>query len=543
MSADSMDEITATQNQGTSEGADGAIGAFASVVRDLDEVAARRAAIRYAVVDRCVAALEVDIDSRVDALSAALVAELGALLSPTPVPAPDAADRGAGTIAHLDGLGGVADGVRHQHESWDGSGGPRGLAGKDIPLTSRLVAIGSAIADVITDVIAPVDWREGVNRVRELRGSHLDPAIVDAYLDQIDLEHPELDHHSTGIGGCLELLAAIRPTASYPIEALGEISAAIGAIDDLKHVLALIAEQARRTIDAGLVTVGRLDTTRGVIAVMVNVGDLEPGQQRFPVDESHPFPLTEGAHAALVHRPSSRDDGLGSIIVAPISVEATPWGVVIARSDANRRSLDEGDVQVLGVVADELGRAVSKVERLTAVVEMAHRDPLTGVFNRRVLDQRLREIFDRPVPDRVDAALIMCDLDGLKKINDTLGHAVGDRVLVQLASTLIEAIDGHDGAEVCRIGGDEFCVLIERGGLLSSEPIRARIEQLASRLHDPPISVSCGVATASPDISTPSELLRAADLAQYDVKRTRRGEGGPAFGADEPGGRRTHRDT
>ena len=546
MSADSMGDTRAIQDQETTEGPQGAIGAFTSVVRRLDTVAARRAAVRYAVVDRCVAALEVDIDSRVDALSSALVAELGAVLSTAPVPAPDAAESGADTIGRLEGMRSIAEGVRHQHESWDGSGGPRGLAGKDIPLTSRLVAIGSAIADVMTDVTTPINWAEGLERVRELRGSHLDPAIVDAYIGQIDSEHPELDHHSVDLDGCLQLLAAVRPTIAYPIEALSNISAALGAVDDLDDVLALVAEQARRTVGAGLITVARLAAGREEVDVMVNVGDLEPGQERFPNDERHPMALAANAKATLVHRVGNRDDEIGSVIVAPIHIDAKPWGVVIARSDTDRHPLDDSHVQILELVAEELGRAVSKVERLTAVVEMAHRDPLTGVFNRRVLDQRLRDIFDRPVPDRVDAALIMCDLDGLKKINDTQGHAVGDRVLVQLASTLIEAIDGYESTDVCRIGGDEFCVLIERGGLLSSDPIRDRIEQLASRLDDPPISVSCGVATASPDITSASELLRAADLAQYEVKRSRRGTDGPDFGRVaevEPGADRDDRRT
>jgi hypothetical protein len=77
---------------------------------------------------------------------------------------------------------------------------------------------------------------------------------------------------------------------------------------------------------------------------------------------------------------------------------------------------------------------------------------------------------------------------------------------------------------ICRIGGDEFCVVLERGGLLHAQAVADRVSQIIARGENQR-SVSCGIAIADPSIETPSQLLRAADVAQYEQKRSRRGGG------------------
>jgi diguanylate cyclase (GGDEF)-like protein len=211
---------------------------------------------------------------------------------------------------------------------------------------------------------------------------------------------------------------------------------------------------------------------------------------------------------------------------------------VLARTGGARGPFDGGDLQILDQVATELAQSVDKVERLAEVIDMALRDPLTGLANRRVLDQRLGALFDRPVAARTECALIMADLDGLKGINDTHGHSIGDKVLIDVAAQLRAAVASYPSSEVCRIGGDEFCIVIGHGGRREADQIAQRIDELVARLDDPPVSVSCGIAVASSTTGTPSDLLRAADEAQYAVKRARQG----ASVAGRGSGRRERRD-
>ena len=91
---------------------------------------------------------------------------------------------------------------------------------------------------------------------------------------------------------------------------------------------------------------------------------------------------------------------------------------------------------------------------------------------------------------------------------------------------------------ICRIGGDEFCVVLERGGLLHAQAVADRVAQIVARAENHR-SVSCGIAIADASIETPSQLLRAADVAQYEQKRARKG--GARLGPESAGQRRRAR--
>jgi diguanylate cyclase (GGDEF)-like protein len=161
--------------------------------------------------------------------------------------------------------------------------------------------------------------------------------------------------------------------------------------------------------------------------------------------------------------------------------------------------------------------------------ELAHRayhDALTGLANRHLLQQRIAESFKEA--DGVGSfALLLIDLDGFKAINDTLGHAAGDKVLIQVAAWL-EAVAGGQ-CMPARMGGDEFAVVMPVGALASDA------HELAARLidvsHSPfridgqicPVAFSIGVAVVPGDGTTPDDLLKNADLALYAAKNERRG--------------------
>jgi len=291
-----------------------------------------------------------------------------------------------------------------------------------------------------------------------------------------------------------------------------------------------------RILDASTVSIGRRDYATHSLQVLVNVGDLSDGRERFPADETYSllsFPSitgfidgTEHALLRLGNDPATLRyldrRGINSEIAAPIIIDDIAWGMVWASTRPARHPLTSVALETLRVVASQAAVGVAHTERLAGLETLALRDPLTGLGNRRVLDEKLRSIFRKNPLDRQDVALIMCDVDELKVVNDTLGHAVGDRVLLDTANALRSAVVGLDAVTICRIGGDEFCVVLERGGLLHAQAVADRVAQVVARAEHQR-SVSCGIAIADTSIESPSQLLRAADVAQYEQKRARKG--------------------
>jgi diguanylate cyclase (GGDEF)-like protein len=193
------------------------------------------------------------------------------------------------------------------------------------------------------------------------------------------------------------------------------------------------------------------------------------------------------------------------------------------------RALQLGAQDVLGrqeVEAQTLSRALRfAIERQRAAVhlaELAMRDPLTGVANRRLFADRLELAVARRARTGRTLAVMFADLDDFKDVNDSHGHDVGDDLLRDLAGRLQAAVREVD--TVARLGGDEFTVLCE--DLDSSADARG-IGQRVLRAVEAPfvlgsatvsITMSLGIACADREGPTPAELLRLADLAMYRAK-------------------------
>jgi diguanylate cyclase (GGDEF)-like protein len=155
----------------------------------------------------------------------------------------------------------------------------------------------------------------------------------------------------------------------------------------------------------------------------------------------------------------------------------------------------------------------------------ANTDPLTGLGNLRALQRQLANLLDVHKRYRHPFALLLMDIDGLKRINDSHGHPAGDRVLMQVAMSLRRSIRSVDTA--ARIGGDEFCVLLPEQDLKSAAKLAARlataVEEEVAAPGDPSVTISIGVA-ASPEHGDDAEaLIDTADRAMYRAKAA--GEG------------------
>lgn len=184
-------------------------------------------------------------------------------------------------------------------------------------------------------------------------------------------------------------------------------------------------------------------------------------------------------------------------------------------------------------LAEERAREQAReLERLTKELEeLAIHDPLTGLYNRRGVDAMGCRAVTRAQRDGQDACVLFIDFDGLKAINDRLGHSAGDRVLVEVARVLRDTVRSSD--IVGRIGGDEFTVILAGRSAIDAEELRDRLESAISKLtlEDTPVSVSIGVASAPGDAAGPHTLdglIDAADRAMYEVKRLRSSTRTPA---------------
>jgi len=157
--------------------------------------------------------------------------------------------------------------------------------------------------------------------------------------------------------------------------------------------------------------------------------------------------------------------------------------------------------------------------------DRAHRrratlDPLTGLCNRNALDQRLSELHGQPcdASEGLSHALLLCDLDHFKRVNDQLGHAAGDAVLQDIAYTMRAALRAGDS--IYRIGGEEILVILPGADEAAAVEIAERL-RTAVRERRPvgvPVTVSIGLAVSRPDRVDTDDLIARADTALYAAK-------------------------
>jgi diguanylate cyclase (GGDEF)-like protein len=156
-----------------------------------------------------------------------------------------------------------------------------------------------------------------------------------------------------------------------------------------------------------------------------------------------------------------------------------------------------------------------------AMRRSALRDPLTGVCNRRGLDERIGYEIARHSRERRRFALVAIDLDGFKAVNDRFGHGGGDELLRDVAAAVCEAVREQD--TVARLGGDEFCVLAPETDRHGAGHLAVKIERairgVTSGLEG--LGASVGTAVFPDDGRDALAVLEAADAAQVAVKRTR----------------------
>jgi diguanylate cyclase (GGDEF)-like protein len=282
--------------------------------------------------------------------------------------------------------------------------------------------------------------------------------------------------------------------------------------------------------DSGAVYV--LNDSRDMLEAAAVWGNLPPSNLIFPPNEC--FAHRRGrAHVALGSQgrcPHVTDDGHVHLCLTLLAQGET-LGILYlldggpeAGDEPNPARVSE-KTKLAKILADNIGLGIANLKLRETAKNLAIRDSLTGLFNRRYLQEALAQEQHRARRSQTQLAIIMIDIDHFKEFNDKFGHEGGDAVLRGLAATLSHQVRQSD--LVCRYGGEEFLLLLSpatvEGALKRAEMLRESATLLkvsdAAHRYLGPITLSLGVAIFPDQASDPASMIRAADLALYQAKR------------------------
>lgn len=213
--------------------------------------------------------------------------------------------------------------------------------------------------------------------------------------------------------------------------------------------------------------------------------------------------------------------GCPPCLVLPLVVDGQPRGSIRLVRGPREAAFTPAEAAFADALSLQICAGLTQWERLGQARTLALTDTLTGLANRRAVDLGLRDAMERHRHDGTTVTLIMCDLNGLKRVNDTHGHEEGDRLIRNFAAELARCARLLTGCIVARLGGDEFCVLASGHRTADVLAVADRVCRAAGRLGQGD-GVACGVAStahAPRAAVTPDGLLRLADAAQYRAKQ------------------------
>jgi len=319
-------------------------------------------------------------------------------------------------------------------------------------------------------------------------------------------------------GYLLSTAVVVYATGLWP-----EAEAALLLVLAIGGVFVLVVHEV---MPARMLAAGRFVVEGAVAITLVSIIVALTGGAASPF--FYAFPLVV-AGAALVIRPQA------AVALAAVAIGGYLVAVVVAAGgtslDAGLRALVAVNLTAL-VLLTYVAMVVAREQRRTreAALRLSTIDALTGLANRAYILAAVEREIDRATRYRRGFCVLMADLDGLKQLNDTHGHRVGDRALAAVAAVIRENVRRIDTP--ARLGGDEFVVLLpetdREGARVVADKIRQGVAAVAIADDGEPIrlGVSIGLGEWAPGRSL-DEIMAAADDAMYDVKRfSRRGPGG-----------------
>jgi diguanylate cyclase (GGDEF)-like protein len=346
------------------------------------------------------------------------------------------------------------------------------------------------------------------------------------------------------------------------IDMLREVTTLIGGETSLQKVFDLVAERARALIHAETVTIPILSADQCSYIYRAAAGHNadELKDASLPIEIGvcgwvlrHRKPWWRGVLELLSENERNQwEKEAGTIILVPLVGKRQFLGGIAGINKANQGEFDKRDLDLLSLFAsqvgvavenamflEELSRARQRAEAFREKLELTNQqlsrtnqelqhlavhDPLTTLPNRTLVLDRLEQAILRAKRNHHPMSMIMIDLDHFKEVNDTLGHTMGDQLLVNIGKRFKSTLREPDS--LGRLGGDEFAVILPEADEDAATAVARRLHEA---LQEPvpvdhsrfSIAASMGIAVYPGHGTTPSNLLRSADVAMYIAKRSR----------------------
>jgi diguanylate cyclase (GGDEF)-like protein/PAS domain S-box-containing protein len=322
---------------------------------------------------------------------------------------------------------------------------------------------------------------------------------------------------------------------SKEITLLSEMGNWLQSCQTAEEAFAVIGRSVQQLFPEWVGALYILSASRNVVETVAAWGEPTCGERVFAPDDC--WALRRGQPHRFKHDGSTNScrhtdpASFSESRCMPLMAQGEALGILhlqVPRMEAGQqentlRSSAEAEQRLTAVLAEQIALALANLKLRESLRNQSIRDPLTGLFNRRYMEESLEREMSRANRNKKSLALIMMDIDHFKHFNDTFGHQAGDTLLRALGDFLKKRTRGQDIA--CRYGGEEFALVLSdaslNAALQPAEILREEIKQLnvqhAGQVLGT-VSLSMGVALFPDDGLTITEILRAADQALYRAK-------------------------
>ncbi len=430
---------------------------------------------------------------------------------------------GARILESIRFLRGVVPIVRHANERWDGAGYPDALAGEQIPLTARILAVAIAYESMLADRPYRPARREdqALAEIKGMSGKWYDPTVVNAFVAMIEAR------------GVIHAAEEEVQSTSRELAILSELTPEFHTILDLQQLLDRTLVVLQRAVPGASLTILLHDeqTDELVARAVAGVWTTVDSPSRIPTDRGISgwvFTHREGQIVDDV-RADPRyigDARVRSELVVPLVSRGRTVGVLVLSHQAVA-AFSKRDLTLMETVGAQIAAQIEVAELHERLKRAANTDALTGIHNYRYFYDRLEEEVARAERHQSPLAVAFFDIDELKKVNDTYGHLAGNEVLRMLGQSISERVRTEDVP--ARYGGDEFAIVMPDTPREEAEKVVVRLMEIldATEVKLPgggSIKMparSWGISSYPMDGRTAEALVENADTRAYARKRTR----------------------
>jgi diguanylate cyclase (GGDEF)-like protein len=456
---------------------------------------------------------------------------------------------GADILDHVQFPYPVAPIVRAHHERWDGSGYPDGLQGEQIPQAARILAAADCLDALLSHrpYRSALPLERAVAELKALAGTHLDPQVVELIHKHYQEWEEELRARALPARAKPKVVRGAAPAAGFDpagrflesidaarqeAQILFEVTQQLGDSLDFRESCQLAEKALKQLLSFDTLVLfvqeGARLVPRHVCGGHLSVyASLQPavgtGLSGWVAANNKPI-LNGDPGLEFGHLPAGARPGAFSSALSVPLVGAELRGALTLYS-RTPDAFNSDSLRVAVALAPTLAAAVERGLKFWQAESSSVTDYLTGLPNAQSLAKHLeRELALSKCLD-AQLAVVVCDLDGFKQVNDRFGHLMGNDLLRALGDGFRDSCREYD--YVARMGGDEFALVLYG---MTRRNIQARLEQLREMVvtigegvcHEPVLDASFGVAFFPADGQKAEELLAAADKNMYDVKDDRR---------------------